>query len=174
MFIHGREAYRRNCFLMKYTFYKNIVYVFAQYIFGFWSTFSGQTLYEALIYQAYNISMTSLPIMWYALFDFEYLKGPADPKDEPQSNKKVQNNSSGSITEEEDQLLCPQAQVRVRVAPTFMTHPGLYRIGMESRCYGMASFTQWFFYGVWHATLCYFACLYFIAYPGEAVESKTG
>jgi phospholipid-transporting ATPase len=27
MFIHGREAYRRNAMLMKYTFYKNILYV---------------------------------------------------------------------------------------------------------------------------------------------------
>ena len=41
MFVHGREAYRRNAMLMKYTFYKNILYVFVQYIFGFWSAFSG-------------------------------------------------------------------------------------------------------------------------------------
>lgn len=27
MFIHGREAYRRNSFLVLYTFYKNILYI---------------------------------------------------------------------------------------------------------------------------------------------------
>ena len=74
LFIHGREAYRRNSFLMAYTFYKNVLYVVPQYYFGFNSAFSGQTLYEPVIYQLYNITMTSLPIMWFALFDFEYTK----------------------------------------------------------------------------------------------------
>jgi len=27
MFIHGREAYRRNSMLIAYTFYKNVLYV---------------------------------------------------------------------------------------------------------------------------------------------------
>ena len=39
------------------------------------SIFSSQVLYEPLIYQAWNITMTSLPILWYALFDWEYSKG---------------------------------------------------------------------------------------------------
>jgi len=41
MFIHGREAYRRNSMLIKYNFYKNVLYVMTQYYFGFWSAFSG-------------------------------------------------------------------------------------------------------------------------------------
>jgi len=74
MFIHGREAYRRNALLIAYAFYKNVLYVMPQYYFGFNSAFSGQTLYDPVIYQLYNITMTSLPIMFYALFDFEYEK----------------------------------------------------------------------------------------------------
>lgn len=31
-------------------------------------------MYEPFIYQLYNITMTSLPIMYFALFDFEYEK----------------------------------------------------------------------------------------------------
>ena len=60
--------------LVAYTFYKNVMYVTPQYYFGFNSAFSGQTLYEAFIYQLYNITMTSLPIMFFALFDFEHYK----------------------------------------------------------------------------------------------------
>ena len=45
-----------------------------QYYFGFNSLFSGQTLYDPFIYQLYNITMTSLPIMWFGLFDFEFFK----------------------------------------------------------------------------------------------------
>lgn len=74
MFLHGREAYRRNSFFIVYNFYKNVLYVITQYYFGFNSAFSGQTLYEAFIYQLYNVTMTSLPIMWYAVFDFEFFK----------------------------------------------------------------------------------------------------
>lgn len=36
--------------------------------------FSGQTLYEPYIYQLYNVTFTGLPIMWYALIDFEFTK----------------------------------------------------------------------------------------------------
>jgi len=58
-------------------------------MFGYNSLFSGQTLYEKYIYQMYNITMTSLPIMWFALYDFEFEKDrPADQKD---SNKNDSN-----------------------------------------------------------------------------------
>lgn len=76
LFFHGREAYRRNSLLILYVFYKNFLYVLTQFYFGFESAFSGQPLYEQFIYQLYNITMTSLPIMWYALYDFEYEKRP--------------------------------------------------------------------------------------------------
>ena len=55
-------------------FYKNILYVLPLYWFGFFSAFSGQTLYEAIIYQGYNTVFTAMPIMWYAVFDEEYTK----------------------------------------------------------------------------------------------------
>ena len=71
MFVHGREAYRRNAYTVCYIFYKNAIFVLPQYWFGFLSVFSGQTLYEAWIYQLYNIVFTAIPIMWFALFDFE-------------------------------------------------------------------------------------------------------
>jgi magnesium-transporting ATPase (P-type) len=70
MFVHGRECNRRNSMLVLYIFYKNVCYIMVQYIFGGWSLFAGQTLYEAIIYQAYNILLTSLPVMFYATFDY--------------------------------------------------------------------------------------------------------
>ena len=45
-----------------------------QYWFGFYSAFSGQKLYEAVIYQMYNIIFTAIPIIWFAIFDFQYKK----------------------------------------------------------------------------------------------------
>jgi phospholipid-transporting ATPase len=41
MFVHGREAYRRNSFLIGYMFYKNVLFVMPLFYFGFPSLFSG-------------------------------------------------------------------------------------------------------------------------------------
>jgi len=75
LMVHGREAYRVNSILVLYMFYKNALYVSAGH---FWpclrSAFSGQTMYDAMIYQIYNMMMTSLPIMWYATYDYKYEK----------------------------------------------------------------------------------------------------
>ena len=41
LFVHGREAYRRNSFLIIYMFYKNVIYVLPIFYYGFFSKFSG-------------------------------------------------------------------------------------------------------------------------------------
>eukprot|EP00357_Protocruzia_adherens_P031005 CAMPEP_0115027382 /NCGR_PEP_ID=MMETSP0216-20121206/35470_1 /TAXON_ID=223996 /ORGANISM="Protocruzia adherens, Strain Boccale" /LENGTH=1125 /DNA_ID=CAMNT_0002402961 /DNA_START=28 /DNA_END=3405 /DNA_ORIENTATION=- len=69
MFVHGREAYRRNSMLVCYNFYKNVVFVIPQLWFGAFNFFSGQTLYDPWLYQLYNIFYTSLPIFLYSIFD---------------------------------------------------------------------------------------------------------
>lgn len=140
MFIHGREAYRRNSLLILYTFYKNVLYITTQFFFGFWSMFSGQPLYEPFIYQLYNITMTSLPIMYFALFDFQYEKEPSPMK-------------RRSGRRQDDALY-------------FLKHPQLYRIGIECRCFGVRQFLRWDIYGLWHAFVIYMCCFHFLAYPG--------
>jgi phospholipid-transporting ATPase len=124
MFVHGREAYRRNSMLILYNFYKNVMYVTAQYFFGFFSAFSGQPLYEPMIYQLYNITMTSVPIMFYSLFDFEYEK---DSENSYASSRKHY----------------------------FMKHPHLYKIGLNSECFGIGHYLKWVLYGLFHAFLIY-------------------
>lgn len=76
LFFHGREAYRRNSYFILYNFYKNFLYVVTQFYFGFYSAFSGQTLYDQVIYQLYNMTMTSAPIMYFATYDYQYEKDP--------------------------------------------------------------------------------------------------
>ncbi len=69
LFYHGRESYRKNSTLILYNFFKNIVLCVPQFWFGVTNWYSGQTLYEAVNYQLYNIVYTSAPIIIYALFD---------------------------------------------------------------------------------------------------------
>lgn len=69
LYVHGREIYRKNSFVVVYNFYKNVLFVAPQFFFGIFSMFSGQTLYDPWIYQLYNIIFTSMPIIWYGVFD---------------------------------------------------------------------------------------------------------
>jgi magnesium-transporting ATPase (P-type) len=82
LFVHGREAYRKNSYLIAYNFYKNVVFVFPIFWYGIFSLYSGDTLYNPLLYNNYNIFFTSLPIIWFAVMDFEYSKEEllSDPK----------------------------------------------------------------------------------------------
>lgn len=71
LFVHGRESYRKNTFVVCYNFYKNALFVMPQFWFGCVSLFSGQTLYDPWIYQLFNIVFTSWPIIWFGCMDSE-------------------------------------------------------------------------------------------------------
>ena len=74
MFVHGREAYRRNSYLISYMFYKNVLFVFPMFLFGIYSIYSGSSIYDAYLYQLYNVFFTGAPIMWFGMMDFEHEK----------------------------------------------------------------------------------------------------
>jgi phospholipid-transporting ATPase len=74
MFLHGREAYRRNSYVVLYMFYKNVLLVLPIFYFGIYSEFSGTLFYGTLLYQGYNIILTAWPILWYGCFDLEHTK----------------------------------------------------------------------------------------------------
>lgn len=69
LFFHGRESYRKNSNLVLYNFYKNVLLNFPNFWFGSFSWFSGQTAYEEVGYQLFNLAFTSFPIGIYSVFD---------------------------------------------------------------------------------------------------------
>ena len=72
LFVHGRECYRRNAYLILYNFYKNIAVVAPHLWYGFVNAFSGQSLFDPLFYQLFNMFLASLPIVIYAVYDREH------------------------------------------------------------------------------------------------------
>lgn len=74
LFCHGREAYRRNTYLIMYMFYKNILVVIPVFVFGWFSQFSGCDIYNSIFLNLYNLAFTAIPIIWYAVFDWEHDK----------------------------------------------------------------------------------------------------
>ena len=72
LFVHGREAYRRNAFVICYTFFKNTLFIMPQFWFGVASIFSGQLIYDNYLYQAFNVIFTAFPIIYYGILDQEF------------------------------------------------------------------------------------------------------
>ena len=74
LFTHGREAYRRNSYLILYMFYKNVLYVMPLFYYGFLSQMSGTQLYDLILYNMYNCIFTGMPVIWFSTFDWEHPK----------------------------------------------------------------------------------------------------
>jgi phospholipid-transporting ATPase len=72
LFFHGREAYRRNTYVVLYNFYKNIIFIIPMLLYGFNNLFSGLTIYDPFIHQMYNTIYTAIPIGWFGVCDMEY------------------------------------------------------------------------------------------------------
>jgi phospholipid-translocating ATPase len=52
-------------------FYKNILFMWPVWIYGFENDFSAQTIYDLYCYNMFNVMFTFLPIIWFAVFDWE-------------------------------------------------------------------------------------------------------
>ncbi|CAM9416596.1 unnamed protein product [Phaeothamnion confervicola] len=70
MLVHGHWDYRRLCKVILYSFYKNIVLVFVLFYFTLFSAYSGQSLYESLVYSGYNWFL-AMPPLCIGLFDMD-------------------------------------------------------------------------------------------------------
>lgn len=100
-------------------------------------------LYEPFIYQMYNITFTSIPIMFYCLFDFEYVK--QRPKNDPTASDK--------------QLY-------------LMEHPKLFEASMKGEYFTLFKFVQYLLYSLFHAIMIYFLCYQFVSGPNTNSEGK--
>ncbi|XP_037384573.1 phospholipid-transporting ATPase IH isoform X2 [Talpa occidentalis] len=69
LLVHGHLYYVRISELVQYFFYKNVCFIFPQFLYQFFCGFSQQTLYDAAYLTLYNISFTSLPILLYSLME---------------------------------------------------------------------------------------------------------
>ena len=71
LLFHGRTFYIRNSYCILYFFYKNFVFTLVQFIYGFYTNFSGQTIIDDWYISFYNLIFTALPLGARALLDFD-------------------------------------------------------------------------------------------------------
>lgn len=69
LLIHGRLNYRRIGKTIVYSFYKNLTLQLTQFYFIFFNAFTGTSLYENFSLSTFNLIFTSLPIIFFAMFD---------------------------------------------------------------------------------------------------------
>ena len=63
---HGRLSFIRNVNCVNYSFYKNMVYAFVQFQYGFFNKMSAQSAVDSFLYSLFNIIFTSAPLVVYA------------------------------------------------------------------------------------------------------------
>ncbi|XP_060105861.1 phospholipid-transporting ATPase IG isoform X2 [Heteronotia binoei] len=66
---HGHLYYVRISHLVQYFFYKNLCFIFPQFLYQFFCGFSQQPLYDAAYLTMFNICFTSMPIVAYSLLE---------------------------------------------------------------------------------------------------------
>jgi hypothetical protein len=71
LLFHGRTNYIRIAECILYFFYKNFVFTFLQFIFGFYCNFTGQTIIDDWFISLFNLLFTSLPLGARALLDHD-------------------------------------------------------------------------------------------------------
>lgn len=90
----------------------------------------------------YNITMTSLPIMWFAIFDFEYHK---DRQGKLDKDPKYQS----TLKNGDDKL--------------FLRNPMLYKLGMNGSCFSLPILGYWILYSIWHAFVIFWLNFYIVS-----------
>ncbi|KAH0790977.1 P-type ATPase [Histomonas meleagridis] len=66
LLVHGRINFYRNIDLINYSFYKNMAFSLNNILFGFFSSNSGNTVFDSMLYTVFNVIYTSVPPVVYA------------------------------------------------------------------------------------------------------------
>lgn len=127
LLIHGRNGYRRISKFICYYFYKNIILVFAEIYFVFFSGFSGQPFFPDFLPVLYNAIWTS----WPCIFAFSIEKDIIDNEDRKHNDR---NNLLGKY---------------------YQVIPCLYTAGQTKQYFNLKVFWSWLFYAISHGGACY-------------------
>lgn len=63
LLVHGRWNYIRISDMILYFFYKNIIFTVPRLIFGFYSAFSSQRVFDDVYVALYNAVFTAVPVI---------------------------------------------------------------------------------------------------------------
>ena len=145
--VHGRNGYRRISAFICYYFYKNIILVFAEIYFVFFSGFSGQLFFPDMLSILYNSLWTS----WPCIFAYSIEKDIQDESHINLDKKKHKNNLLGKFYE---------------------IVPILYQAGQKGLYFNMKVFWTWLTYSIIHGGLCFIGVTIGLRYQSPFNDGK--
>lgn len=137
--VHGRNGYRRISAFICYYFYKNIILVFAEIYFVFFSAYSGQIFFPDMLSILYNSLWTS----WPCIFAFSIEKDIKEDTPKGISHLHYKNNLIGKNFE---------------IIPIF------YQAGQKGVYFNIKVFWKWLTYAILHGGLCYISVMVGLRY----------
>jgi phospholipid-transporting ATPase len=137
--VHGRNGYRRISTFICYYFYKNIILVFAEIYFVFFSGYSGQLFFPDMLSILYNSLWTS----WPCIFAYSIEKDLPDDKPMNIHNLKYKNNLLGK---------------------NFELIPHFYKAGQRGVFFNLKIFWKWLLHAVMHGGMCYLSVTLGLSY----------
>ena len=122
--------------MILYFFYKNMIFTLPQFMAGFFNGFSGQTIFDDIYISLYNLSFTSIPLLFRAVLEqdvnYVYQKEHEVQNTEPQLTRKSLINEEG--------YLPYQYGVNKYFNRLF---PKIYFIGQENCIFNYKNFFMW-------------------------------
>ena len=132
LLVHGRDGYRRISNFICYYFYKNIILVFAEIAFVYFSGFSGQPFFPDFLPILYNAVWTSWPCIFAYSIECDLINKVAQKPNEEKLRDK--NNLLGEY---------------------FEIIPKLYVAGQKKVYFNLKIFWLWLLYAIIHGGFTY-------------------
>ena len=94
IFVHGHWSYIRISELILFFYYKNVLFIFPQFLYCLYNAFSSQTIYESYYIMFFNLIFTSFPLIARGAFDQDvyYKKWTSKSKHVLLDNKRLHEN----------------------------------------------------------------------------------
>ncbi|CAD8048326.1 unnamed protein product [Paramecium sonneborni] len=132
LLIHGNWSYIRISEMILYFFYKNMIFTVPQFLYSFYSAYSGQTYFDDWYITFYNLFFTSLPLIARATLDRSvYYK------------INIRNEEYSDIYKKSTQYLKSK-------------FPYLYLVGQKQTIFTLSNFIFWWGQGFVHGLLVFF------------------
>ena len=145
LLVHGRLNHRRISILICYMFYKTAFVVWALFMYGMYSQFSGQVFILDWAFQLHNVVYTALPILVFAVMDYDLSQETLARHPEVYKLTRY----------------TPEHRSIAHALSCFTpSHPA-------SLFFSYAEFLQWLLMSILHALLCFFVTVVTFARPSS-------
>lgn len=132
--------------MILYFFYKNMLFTIPQFVAAFYNGFSGQTIFDDIYITLYNLSFTSIPLLFRAVLEqdvnYVYYREGRVVENEPQLTRKSLITERGYLPE--------QYGINKYFNRLF---PKIYFIGQENCIFNYQNFFMWVMEGALEAVL---------------------